>query len=134
MIKKISNQPSVLSLHANNSCTYQKLVERKMADPHFASKIQHVHSNHLADPLNMMGCNSLRKYVPREVEFVITVSPIDFTKRNEYLSRNERKRKRKKKKKIVIIMYYTLHSIRVRRVLTVEQSCPFAKARSQKYI
>lgn len=69
-----------------------------MADPHFASKIQHVHSNHLADPLNMMGCNSLRKYVPREVEFVITVSPIDFTKRNEYLSRNERKRKRKKKK------------------------------------
>lgn len=82
-----------------------------MADPHFASKIQHVHSNQLADPLSMMGCNSPRKYVLREVEFVIIVSPIDFTKRNEYLSRNERKRKRKKK--IVIIMYYTLHSIRV---------------------
>lgn len=98
MIKKISNQPSVLSLHAKNSCTYQKLVERKMADPHFASKIQHVHSNHLADPLNMMGCNSLRKYVPREVEFVITVSPIDFNETKRIFIAERTKTKTKKKK------------------------------------
>lgn len=80
----------------------------------------------------MTGCNSPRKYVLREVEFVIVVSPIDFTKRNEYLSRNERKRKRKKKNCNNNVLHTSLDQSS--KSLTVEQSCLFAKARSQKYI